>query len=485
MTLTKDNNINVTNTLSNYSMTAIFASEGNLQVHYRGIDPGITISGMIYVYNSMNFRRLLGTYSYPTDQIYIVNGNSSYVTLFYVGDSKNSIQLVSRIREYHAANCYTENNLIFLNNLYVYKEISALSSGNCELTTILPLSQANEYAYYFVPQNLIYDKDEKVSVFSGTNRNDALFGFNMNNLDLFDYIWLNGIMISFVIPPNSSLSGFYETFLFNVNNNQRYSAGDIFDVIMSPSYPFLVPASYNFTRRGYYSVDHARITLTITASIPDQCYFIIHDGNKTHYELSNNRVQNHSISFNGTLFQIDFTTYNASVEWTGFLVRVEGFRLNSTEAINVVHEKKSALKEGLIIGFSTLASITGLIIIGLFTWYQLKKRFQKFDQLCNVLKEMKLSPEAIAEMKEKSDELLITPSKLHINFDHIFGQGSSSTVYKAYLMGPAPLHLIQRSIVTQRFVDCDVAVKVATRFGSEEVDQLFKGTCSQGMVGKC
>jgi argininosuccinate synthase len=74
---------------------------------------------------------------------------------------------------------------------------------------------------------------------------------------------------------------------------------------------------------------------------------------------------------------------------------------------------------------------------------------------------MNMSPEEIVEMKKKSDELLILPTKIHINFDHILGQGSSSTVYQGYLVGPAPLHLIHRSIATQRFVDCDVAVKVA------------------------
>src|SRR3569623_1905950 len=96
---------------------------------------------------------------------------------------------------------------------------------------------------------------------------------------------------------------------------------------------------------------------------------------------------------------------------------------------------------------------------------------------------MRMSPEEIVEMKEKSDELLILPNKIHINFDHSFGQGSSSTVYKGYLMGTAPLHLIEKSIVTQRFMDCHVAEKVTTHFGRDEVERLFIEIDAMNKIG--
>uniref|UniRef100_A0A914BVI1 Protein kinase domain-containing protein n=1 Tax=Acrobeloides nanus TaxID=290746 RepID=A0A914BVI1_9BILA len=276
-------------------------------------------------------------------------------------------------------------------------------------------------------------------------------------------------------PPYTTFVGHIEAYYFHEDLTEPYVKDNFFGILMSPNYPFPSPTKYNTSRYGSYSGGHAQFTLTVTADIPDQCEFIIQDENGSiYYNITNQTVAETNVTFNGTSFKIVFITYNASVEWTGFLVKVNGFNLNSTQTITVLHQKGSPLKDGLIIGFSTLALIIVLILIGIFTWYQLKKRYQKFDQLCNVLKEMNLSPEEISEMKEKSDELLISPPKLHINFDKVIVERDSSTTYKAFLMGTAPLHLIQRSILTQRFVDCDVVVKVATRFGSDEVDQLFK-----------
>uniref|UniRef100_A0A914E8E6 receptor protein-tyrosine kinase n=2 Tax=Acrobeloides nanus TaxID=290746 RepID=A0A914E8E6_9BILA len=188
--------------------------------------------------------------------------------------------------------------------------------------------------------------------------------------------------------------------------------------------------------------------------------------------------------FNSTQFQIDFVSYNSTVQWQGYLVQAWGSRINppNNTIVHYVHQKVG-LKEGLIIGLSCLGLAAILVVIALVTRHQLKKRYHKFDQLCNALKGMNLSPEEIIGWKEKSDQLLISPSKLHINFDHIFGQGLTSTVYKAYLMGPAPLHLLQRSIVTQRFADCDVAAKVTNRFGNSEVEHLFKDIEAMKKIG--
>uniref|UniRef100_A0A914EM99 Protein kinase domain-containing protein n=1 Tax=Acrobeloides nanus TaxID=290746 RepID=A0A914EM99_9BILA len=87
---------------------------------------------------------------------------------------------------------------------------------------------------------------------------------------------------------------------------------------------------------------------------------------------------------------------------------------------------------------------------------------------------MHISSEEIAEMKEKSDEFMILRKNLHVYFDVILGKGVSSTVYKGHLLGTAPLHEQQHNMHTEKFVDCDVAVKVSNRFGQSEVEELFK-----------
>uniref|UniRef100_A0A914D7A2 Protein kinase domain-containing protein n=1 Tax=Acrobeloides nanus TaxID=290746 RepID=A0A914D7A2_9BILA len=226
------------------------------------------------------------------------------------------------------------------------------------------------------------------------------------------------------------------------------------------------------------------MNLTIFADIPKNCYFTIFDENGTYFSITDESINNHQISFDSVEFFINFVSYNDSAKWTGFLVVTEGYRISppNDTIINVVH-KQGGLEEWLIIGLSSVGLIVAIVVVGLITRHQLKKRYKKFDQLCNVLKDMRMSPEEIVEMKEKSDELLILPNKIHINFDYSFGQGSSSTVYKGHLMGTAPLHLIEKSIVTQRFMDCDVAVKVATHFGPDEVDQLFKEIDAMKKIG--
>uniref|UniRef100_A0A914D0S9 HTH CENPB-type domain-containing protein n=1 Tax=Acrobeloides nanus TaxID=290746 RepID=A0A914D0S9_9BILA len=87
---------------------------------------------------------------------------------------------------------------------------------------------------------------------------------------------------------------------------------------------------------------------------------------------------------------------------------------------------------------------------------------------------MNMSPEEIDEMKSKSDEMMIQHGKIHINFEKVFGKGVSSTVFKGHLIGPSPLHEQQKTVQTQKFIDCDVAVKVTNKFEQTEVEQLFK-----------
>lgn len=127
-----------------------------------------------------------------------------------------------------------------------------------------------------------------------------------------------------------------------------------------------------------------------------------------------------------------------------------------------------------MIGLVTGTIIILLIIIGIIGYYIFKKKQKRYEQLFDLIKEMRLSPQEIMTFKEKSDQLLIKPGKLFINYENILGHGSSSTIYKGHISGPSPLHLSTQLIETQTFCDCDVAVKVARNFGSGEVELLYK-----------
>uniref|UniRef100_A0A914BVD9 Uncharacterized protein n=1 Tax=Acrobeloides nanus TaxID=290746 RepID=A0A914BVD9_9BILA len=148
---------------------------------------------------------MIGVYTYPTDDIYNVNTNLSSITLFYVGDSNNKIKILSRIREYHAANCSTDDNLVFLSSyLYIPKEISATNDGSCQLAVIMPLSKVDNMAYflYFDGGLLESENGSQISIFTGYNKSDELVKFNYIKKDIVDHTPLNGILISFIIPPN-------------------------------------------------------------------------------------------------------------------------------------------------------------------------------------------------------------------------------------------------------------------------------------------
>uniref|UniRef100_A0A914D0E8 Protein kinase domain-containing protein n=1 Tax=Acrobeloides nanus TaxID=290746 RepID=A0A914D0E8_9BILA len=473
------------NQVTNYSKLTISGSDKTPEIYYQGAEPKYPTSGVLYAYNaSSSLINLIGIFPYPSSNTTIISSHVNQVTLFYVGVSTNTIMIVSRIAEYHAANCDQDQNLIFLSREKVYyKEIRALNSGTCIFSLIIPISDLDGY-YNAMGSSPEYNGASSVSLVAGYNASYTLLEFNNKTTGTFKSAIIFGTIVSFLIPPNGRLMSFCSSGVMQVGFVQyHFSTDHFFAIFMSPNYPSWSHASTNKSDLIEYNVEYASITLKIFAFIPEQSYFTIYDSNTTFVNITHENYTN-TITFNSTQFQIDLVSYNSTVQWQGYLVQAWGSRINppNNTIVHYVHEK-GGLREGLIIGLSCLGLVVILVVIALVTRHQLKKRYHKFDQLCNALKGMNLSPEEIIALKEKSDQLLISPSKLHINFDHIFGQGSTSTVYKAYLMGSAPLHLLQRSIVTQRFADCDVAAKITNRFGKSEVEQLFKEIEAMKAIG--
>uniref|UniRef100_A0A914E4U2 Protein kinase domain-containing protein n=1 Tax=Acrobeloides nanus TaxID=290746 RepID=A0A914E4U2_9BILA len=78
------------------------------------------------------------------------------------------------------------------------------------------------------------------------------------------------------------------------------------------------------------------------------------------------------------------------------------------------------------------------------------------------------------EFKENSDALFIENEKLIVHYDKPLGTGVCSAVYRGFLSGLAPLAKLSSLVETQKFRDCEVAVKHALHFGDHEVEQLFR-----------
>lgn len=127
---------------------------------------------------------------------------------------------------------------------------------------------------------------------------------------------------------------------------------------------------------------------------------------------------------------------------------------------------------GAVCGVSALFII--MLATGILIYYKMKKKQNRYEQMFDLLREMQITPEEIMDFKEKSDKMFIKKENLFIRYDEILGRGACSTVYKGHLTGPSPLHLTTRMIETQKYGDCDVAVKVARNLGPGEVEQLYK-----------
>ena len=86
---------------------------------------------------------------------------------------------------------------------------------------------------------------------------------------------------------------------------------------------------------------------------------------------------------------------------------------------------------------------------------------------------------------------------MEIDFDIVLGKGASATVYKGkidqpdillyyqvigYLKGRSPLLDLENTIKCMQYQDCDVAVKVADKFGQEE--ETYNIVAAHGYFGR-
>lgn len=227
----------------------------------------------------------------------------------------------------------------------------------------------------------------------------------------------------------------------------------------------------------------ALFNVTIMDMVLQNLSFLnIYSGSNLIANFSNQNITSpQSIVFNATLLVIELKIMNESETCPSsrFLIYYDGIYKNYIYTPPPPSKNKIVLIVGLCSGIFIIVIIA--IIIG-FVYY-LRHQERYFERLYDILADMKMSPAEIKNFKEKSDQFLIEKGNLHINFDAPLGQGSTSTVYKGRLIGPSPLHLVTKSIETQRYVDCDVAVKVSANFGHSEVEQLYKEIEAMKTIG--
>uniref|UniRef100_A0A1I8ATP8 Protein kinase domain-containing protein n=1 Tax=Steinernema glaseri TaxID=37863 RepID=A0A1I8ATP8_9BILA len=120
-------------------------------------------------------------------------------------------------------------------------------------------------------------------------------------------------------------------------------------------------------------------------------------------------------------------------------------------------------KEGIIIAISVAAVIIFIIFVGsvalMYFWYK-KKRLQLFREVHEINTE---------EGGDAHLGLQIMYADVDIDYGEILGKGSTSVVYRAFLKTTAPLHKLQNSVVTARFSNCNVAIKLPTTYTYEEI----------------
>uniref|UniRef100_A0A914DIE0 Protein kinase domain-containing protein n=1 Tax=Acrobeloides nanus TaxID=290746 RepID=A0A914DIE0_9BILA len=105
----------------------------------------------------------------------------------------------------------------------------------------------------------------------------------------------------------------------------------------------------------------------------------------------------------------------------------------------------------------------------------MKDASRRFSFIFSIIKRQNQpSNEDDVELKENSDALFIENEKLIVHYDKPLGTGVCSAVYRGFLSGLAPLAKLSSLVETQKFRDCEVAVKHALHFGDHEVEQLFR-----------
>uniref|UniRef100_A0A914C3U5 Protein kinase domain-containing protein n=1 Tax=Acrobeloides nanus TaxID=290746 RepID=A0A914C3U5_9BILA len=105
----------------------------------------------------------------------------------------------------------------------------------------------------------------------------------------------------------------------------------------------------------------------------------------------------------------------------------------------------------------------------------MKDASRRFSFMFSIIKRQNQTPnEDDIELRENSDALFIENEKLMVHYDRPLGAGVCSAVYRGFLSGLAPLAKLSSLMETQKFRDCDVAVKHARHFGDHEVEQLLR-----------
>jgi hypothetical protein len=250
---------------------------------------------------------------------------------------------------------------------------------------------------------------------------------------------------------------------------------------MSPSYPHISNVnSFYYIEQYVFNKGEAEFIISLYADIPENCTLFINATDTLNFEFSNITLYNKNLSFVSTQFMFIFDGSEppcADAMYRGFAALIEGNYvplLNSTEIIGS--------KNVLIIGLCAGSFVIICIFIFSGAIFFIRKRQSRYNKIYKILKDMHISSEEIVEMKEKSDEFMIMRKNLHIYFHDALGKGVSSTVYKGHLLGTAPLHEQQKSVNTEKFIDCTVAVKVANRLGQTEVEELFKEVNAMKMI---
>lgn len=174
---------------------------------------------LFYIYDAENLTNLLGTYWYGvpyniSGSLQLFFSSSNALTVFCPScDGYTVVQLMFRIRHLHTANCFNETSLgyaipVFNNDPHstVVHEITALSSGSCMYSVVVPY--ANNSQYGLVPIfNLIsinYTGNSTVEV-TNSEYGVRLFSITAEN----SRYWLGGFiygpLITFNIPPGETI----------------------------------------------------------------------------------------------------------------------------------------------------------------------------------------------------------------------------------------------------------------------------------------
>uniref|UniRef100_A0A914D6L7 Protein kinase domain-containing protein n=1 Tax=Acrobeloides nanus TaxID=290746 RepID=A0A914D6L7_9BILA len=429
-----------------------------------------------YVYESNN----LTNYIYSTDSTIITNltwFTTKSLTIFSNGNIDGTTQWVARIVEDHAANCYDpmSSNLGYAYSQQINQTIRATSTGSCTFTIVVSVQLTNgNYHSILDIINVNYKGDSNVRAIMGYQNNDSkleLFEFTEQTAMRWNKIIVYGNLVSFIIPRNGTLKVSYQSASYTPKLSpvfQEYGSG----IFMSINYPdgddvvneLGIELSLTCTM-GYASYN---ITI-IYADIPSNTSLQVSNGNIILDEFDQNVTFLSKVYYTDQYLSIQFVDSPSYIDqrfWDGFLIRYEA-----------VHMEKPTTKSTNFVWLIILCSVIVFILMIaaiVYLIYRMKHREKYFEQLYDTLKDMHLSKDDIEALRTKSDEFLIDEKLLHIYFNNPLGQGSTSSVYKGHLEGTSPLHRVMKSIGTQCFVDCDVAVKVPGNFGQNEVQNLFQ-----------